>query len=84
MFKDECDEVLKASEPVQIFSSDYNYPGTNMDEKLPGRKNSGQVIISISISIFNSNTSLIVFHLYIFSSVYYSSFFNLIFYLENE
>lgn len=83
MFKD---EVLKASEPVQIFSSDYNYPGTNMDEKLPGRKNSGQVIISIliSISIFNSNTSLIVFHLYIFSSVYYSSFFNLIFYLENE
>lgn len=48
-------------------------------------KNSGQVIISILISIFNSNTSLIVFHLYIFfSSVYYSSFFNLIFYLENE
>lgn len=51
MFKDECDEVLKASEPVQIFSSDYNYPGTNMDanyskqKKLPGRKNSGQVII---------------------------------------
>lgn len=33
MFKDECDEVLKASEPVQIFSSDYNYPGTNMDAK---------------------------------------------------
>lgn len=56
-------------------------------KKLPGRINSGQVIISIliSISIFNSNTSLIVFHLYIFfSSVYYSSFFNLIFYLENE
>lgn len=43
MFKDECDEVLKASEPVQIFSSDYNYPGK--EKKLPGRKNSGQVII---------------------------------------
>lgn len=61
---------------------DVNYSKQN---KLPGRKNSGQVIISILISIFNSNTSLIVFHLYIFfSSVYYSSFFNLIFYLENE
>lgn len=61
---------------------DVNY---SKQKKLPGRKNSGQVIISILISIFNSNTSLIVFHLYIFfSSVYYSSFFNLIFYLENE
>lgn len=48
---------------------DANYSKQN---KLPGRKNSGQVIISIliSISIFNSNKSLIVFHLYIFFLLY--------------